>query len=302
MENLKTEIYWSLHDYCKSECEYCPIQLRGGPLHRETSEYIRIITNLIDSYKSVNRTINWHLDGGEPLDMDGIVTILKLCKTNGNFVELNTNGGRLWMDWWAIEPYVDSIRLTFHYWQNPALIKYIIDTFASKGKRMWVASPIRPSHFDEDLERVFQLEKSLGTSFTTEKTILYKDANMSAGMFPYTAEQLATIDKLNAPPAPIVVPTLVEKQEYFKNTTWDDRYRDTYNSNTSYTGQLCNAGVEQLYISHTGWATGSHCGNQSLGNIWDDGWHPNTLPQKCTMISCIHTTDQKITKFPLIVE
>jgi hypothetical protein len=234
--------------------------------------------------------------------MDGIVTILKLCKTNGNFVELNTNGGRLWMDWWAIEPYVDSIRLTFHYWQNPALVKYIIDTFASKGKRMWVASPIRPSHFDEDLERVFQLEKSLGTSFTTEKTILYKDANMSAGMFPYTTEQLATIDKLNAPPAPISVPTLVEKQEYFKSTTWDDRYQDTYNSNTSYTGQLCNAGVEQLYISHKGWATGSHCGNQSLGNIWDTGWVPNTLPQKCTMISCIHTTDKKITKFPLIVE
>lgn len=314
MENLKTEIFWSLSDYCKSECEYCPIQLRGGPLYRETVEYVQAITKLIDAYKKAERSIRWFLDGGEPLDMDDIVTILKLCRTNGEYLHLNTNGGKLWIDWWAIEPYVDGVTLTYHYWQNPALMKYIIDTFKEKGKFIEVRVPIRPGeHFRSDIDRAIDLENACDKFYVT-KQLLYNEADKIAGLFPYEIEELNKISYWNEPfekriPKPAAdlnnpdtwSPEAREKSE-FKIETWDDRYRARHNASPSFTGQMCNAGVERLHITHGGWVSGSNCGNQSLGNIWHPGWELQVAPQKCGMISCVVEYDRGITKFPLIVE
>ena len=67
----------------------------------------------------------------------GPLTVTQGSSTNVSAVPAITpitNGGTLWMDWWAIEPYVDQVVLTFHYWQNPALMKYIIDVFKEKGE------------------------------------------------------------------------------------------------------------------------------------------------------------------------
>jgi|LauGreDrversion4_2_1035121.scaffolds.fasta_scaffold12604_7 MoaA/NifB/PqqE/SkfB family radical SAM enzyme len=307
MNNLKTIISWNLNDYCKSECSYCPISLRGGELPSETSEYLRIANLLIESYlKKQGRQIEWIFSGGEPLDMNDIAMFLKLCRANSSSVTLHTNGGRLWLDWWAIEPYVDNLHLTFHYWQNPALIKYISDTFHSKGKKINITSPIRYDSVQQDLDRVIELEETLG--FLITKTILYKEADPSAGMFNYKNEDLKKIDFFNKSKdqrermlqekTPKKVKILEEKI-YFEETTWDQRYEDTYSNGPVYTGQLCNAGVEYLNIGHKGWVSGSNCNNQPLGNIWHPGWMPPQGPQVCTMISCVNESDQRITKFPL---
>jgi organic radical activating enzyme len=307
MNNLKTIISWTLNDYCKSECSYCPISLRGGDLPSETTDYLRIANLLIESYsKKQQRQIEWIFNGGEPLDMNDIAMFLKLCRTNSRSVTLHTNGGRLWLDWWAIEPYVDHLHLTFHYWQNPALIKYISDTFHSKGKKINISSPIRHDNVQQDLDRVIELEETLG--FLITKTILYKEADPSAGMFNYKHEDLKKIDFFNKSKdqrermlqekIPKKVKILEEKI-YFEETTWDERYEDTYNNNPVYTGQLCNAGVEYLNIVAKGWVSGSNCNNQPLGNIWHNGWMPPQGPQTCTMKACVNESDQRITKFPL---
>lgn len=310
MENFKTDIFWSLHDYCKSECEYCPIQYRGGPLHRETSEYIRVINVLISAYKDAGRSIQWHIDGGEPLDMDGIVTILKLCRTNGEYLFLNTNGGKLWMDWWAIEPYVDALKLTYHYWQNPALMKYIIDTFRKKDKHIEVTVPIRPGeHFNSDITRATNLETAC--NFYVSKSLLYKEADSTAGLFSYSHEELNNIYFWNLPindrkgmlPDDLydvnTVSPLVREKIEFDNSSWDERYQKRHQASPKFTGQPCNAGVERLHIGHLGWASGSCCGNQSMGNIWQPDWYPIVAPQKCGMLSCVIEFDREITKFPL---
>lgn len=337
MDNLKTTISWTLNDYCKSECSYCPISLRGGDKPPETSDYLRVANLLIDSYLiKQNRQINWVFNGGEPLDMDDIAMLLKLCRTNGNSMTLHTNGGKLWMDWWAIEPYVDTLHLTFHYWQSPSLIKYIVDTFQTKGKRINVTSPIRHDNVQQDIDRVMELEETLGIIIT--KTILYREADSSAGMLNYNHGDLGKIDFFNKskserkrileekarraeelerikremeerkkqqqieppppPPPPIETSKLVKEKVYYEETTWNERYVDIYSKGPVYTGQMCNAGVEYLNIGAKGWVSGSNCNNQPLGNIWHDGWMPPQGPQKCTMISCINDSDQRITKFP----
>ena len=314
MNNLITDITWDLNDYCKSECSYCPVKFRGGLEPPETKDYIRIANLLIDSYSKMDRKINWTFNGGEPLDMNDIVTLLKLCRENGNSMTLHTNGGRLWMDWWAIEPYVDRVYLTYHYWQNPALMKYIINTFQEKRKELFLMVPIRPDQFDEDMDRAEAIEKI--TNQWVNKFKLYNNADYSAGMFAYQPVQLAIMqgviprDRRTQPvekPVPVEVVKTVEEKidsssdvkelKYFQNTTWQQRYDDKINSNPSYSGKLCNVGIEHLHIGHQGWVRGSDCNNQPLGNIWHDGWMPPTGPQVCGMQVCESKSDQKITKF-----
>jgi MoaA/NifB/PqqE/SkfB family radical SAM enzyme len=286
MNNLKTKIYWSLNNYCKSECSYCPTSLRGGEEPRDIEEYKRIAQLLITSYANLGRKIDWVINGGEPLDNDYFPSLLKLCKEDNGHLTLHTNGGKLWMDWWAIEPYVDHLYLSYHYWQQPALINYIIDTFQKTNKSIEIIIPMRPDHFDEDLNRAFELEQTKG--IIVSKAVLNINADPMAGSFNYNPKQMAIMQGRD--------PEQVTEHQVI-HTSWDDRYKDIYNSNPTYTGMMCNAGIEQLVISHMGWVSGSDCNNIPLGNIWEPNWKPSLQPQKCGMMSCISPNDQQITKF-----
>lgn len=318
-KKLITNIHWDLHDYCKSECSYCPTRLRGGEEPHETKDYVRIANLLIENYKSMGRDISWVFNGGEPIDMDDIVVLLKLCRTSGIWMTLNTNGGKLWMDWWAMEPYIDNLILSYHYWQNPQLINYIVDTFVKKQKQLTVNVPIRAEAFDEDMARAEEVEKT--HKIKVSRTALYNYADKNGGFLtPYTRDQMYLMSGITPPkpsppkppeppkvekpivvvkppPPPPPVPTLVKEEVKRQTTTWQERHLEVQNKSPSFTGQLCNIGIERLHITHQGWVTGSHCNNQPLGNIWQDGWLPPSSPQVCGMISCTDLQDQQITKF-----
>jgi hypothetical protein len=259
--------------------------LRGGGLPQETVDYVRVAKIIIDHYTELGRSIDWIFDGGEPLDMDGTVRILKLCKESGGTVDLRTNGGQLWMDWWAVEPLVDQLRLSYHYWQNPALIKYIIETFRSKLKPIDVIVPIRPDYFDEDLGRARAIEQEY--KLVVSKSVLYNNARGDDAMFPYTETQLDIIQGRVA----------IEQKIQFETTTWQQRHDEKYSTNPVYTGMYCNVGIERLKINHNGWVAGGDCNNQPLGNIWSEWWAPPREPQICSMQACVSQADQQITKF-----
>lgn len=306
MNNLKTKIVWNINDYCSYQCSYCPVHFWGGGEPPETKEYIQIANLIIDSYRAMGRSISWEIGGGEPLDMNDIVTLLKLCRENGEFMELHTNGGKLWMDWWAIEPYVDKLHLTYHYWQNVSLINYIIETYQKKNKEIILNVPMRPAQFEEDLARAEDIESRY--NIFVIKQALYNNADKSAGMISgYTEEQLDIMSgkvfrtNFGNDLVPLADEDLSEEQQYFNNTTWEQRYQDRMNSHPRFGGQMCNAGIEFLNISAQGWVSGSLCNNEPLGNIWHKGWKPPCVPQKCGMIVCEFPSDQLITKFPLTV-
>jgi MoaA/NifB/PqqE/SkfB family radical SAM enzyme len=297
MDNFETAVTWVLNDFCRAQCTYCPNSSRGGGQPPDIKEYLRIAELIIDSYvKKQGRKLQWIFNGGEPLDMDEIVMFLKFCRSHSQSITLHTNGGKLWVDWWALEPYVDNLNLTFHHWQNSSLARYIIQLYRSKNKPISVTAPVRYSHVKEDLEKIEALEKD--TEFKILKTLLYVHGDPTAGLMPYSLDDLEKIDISNG----IVKEkkeqsASVEQKIYFENTTWDERYQDKIKSNPSYSGKLCNAGIEQLHIGPQGWVSGSSCGNSSLGNIWKEGWMPLVAPQICTMQACVHPEDQKITKF-----
>lgn len=296
-----TNIFWNLHDHCLAECSYCPTHLRGGQLQYNITDYIDITLKLISHYESLGRKIHWTFNGGEPLDLIDFPMMLKVCDENDGKIVLHTNGGRLWVDWWAMEPRVDVLHLSYHYWQNPSLIKYIIQLFQKKEKEIYVIVPIRPDHFDDDLQRALDIENEFG--IIVGKSILYNNAAHNSGMFPYTDDQLMIIKG----------ETLVNENRYFKNSTFKERSEKTLVENPSYTGMRCNTGIDNLYISHLGWASGSNCNNTPLGNLWinnresasDAEQQQNNLnslklpttPSICKMIACVSPSDQKIIKF-----
>jgi MoaA/NifB/PqqE/SkfB family radical SAM enzyme len=248
-------------------------------------KYLYFAQTAIDHYKSLGRDINWAFNGGEPLEMFDFPMLLKLCKDNGGTIDLTTNGGKLWMDWWAIEPHIDTLHLSYHYWQNPKLINFIIEIFQKKNKSIDVMVPIRPDFFDEDLDRALEIESKY--KFIVSKTVLYTMADPIAGMFPYTAQQLRIIRGEE----------LVQEQQHYIDTTFQDRYEERIENNPVYTGMWCNAGIECLSISHQGWASGSHCNDKPLGNIWSNQFVLPTSPHVCGMQACISSSDQAITKF-----
>jgi len=299
-----TNIVWHLHNHCKSECSYCPSHIRGGlPDEHSIAEYNEVALELISHYKSLGRKIHWTFNGGEPLDLIDFPVLLRICNEHDGTIELHTNGGKLWVDWWAMEPRVDVLHLSYHYWQKYPLIKFIIQLFQKKGKEIKVIVPMRPDYFDEDLQRAIDVEKEFG--IIVSKSVLYNHASSVGGMFPYTKQQLRIMQGEE----------LVNEQQIFKSTTFQERNKKLFDSNPSYTGILCNMGIETLNISHLGWASGSDCNSNPLGNIWinikefvsDADKQQKNLnrlklpikPEKCNMISCVSPRDQKITKFNL---
>jgi len=305
---MRTEINWNLNNFCKSQCTYCPTRFWGGDTPHHISEYLELTQKIITHYTSLGRKIDWTFNGGEPLDMFDFPMLLKLCKENQGTITLNSNGGKMWLDWWAIEPHVDHLNLTYHYWQKPALIKFILDTFKNKDKHVNINVPIRPDHFDEDIQRALDIESE--HNITVGKAVLYNHADQAAGMFPYTPKQLAIMSGIEfIEPAVItevekkeeikkieLVPLVIEKK-HFETTTFKERVEEKMAANLGYANMLCNSGIEYLSISHDGWATGSNCNNRPLGNIWDANFTLPTNAHTCTMMHCISPRDQKITKF-----
>jgi len=285
MSNLKTNINWMLHDHCTSECTYCPIRFRGGELPRGILEYMEVTKKIIDHYNALGRKIDWTFGGGEPLDMFDFPMMLKLCKEQGGTIDLTTNGGRLWLDWWAIEPHIDTLHLSYHYWQNPNLIRFIIQAFQKAGKHIDIMVPMRPNYFDDDLARALAVESEF--NIVVSKCVLYKEAEQAIGMYPYTEEQLRIMRGEE----------LVQEYNHEQETTFGERHEERVNANPSYTGMLCNLGIEKLTISHTGWVRGSNCNSPLFGNIWNGTLGLPTGPERCVMMACVDGSDQQITKF-----
>ena len=285
MSNLRTYINWMLHDHCTSECTYCPTRFRGGEIPRGILEYMEVTQKIIDHYDSLGRKIDWTFSGGEPLDMFDFPMMLKLCKERGGNIDLTTNGGKLWLDWWAIEPHIDSLHLSYHYWQNPNLIRFIIQAFQKAGKHIDIMVPMRPNHFDSDLKRALDIETEF--NIVVSKNVLYKEAEQAIGMYDYTEQQLRIMRGEE----------LVQEYNHEQETTYGERFEERINANPSYTGQLCNLGIERLTISHTGWVRGSNCNSPLFGNIWNGTLGLPTSPSQCVMMACIDASDQQITKF-----
>jgi len=281
-ELKRTKIWWALHNYCSGGCSYCPTKYWGGEEPRSVEEYKKFVSYTITHFSNLGRLIDWTFDGGEPLEFHDFPEILKICKDNNGNIELITNGGKMWLDWWAIEPHVDKLHLTFHYWQNYNLIKFIIEAFQKNKKNIVVNVPIRPDYFDNDLYRLERIQNEF--NIIVNKQLLYKNGEQALGWIPYTDAQIIKL---------LGKSVLEEKKEMSKKT-FNEKIEILQIKNPSYTGQLCSAGIDTIYIQETGWASGSECGNRPLGNIWNSTFAYPVELHKCGMVYCVSDKDKNL--------
>jgi hypothetical protein len=290
--NSRTKVFWQLTNYCTAGCSYCPSKFWNGEKCKELTDYLSATETIINNYKSMGRDIDWVFTGGELLEVFDFPAVLKKCKEAGGNIEIETNGGKLWLDWWAIEPHIDSLHLTYHYWQNPNLIKFIIQAFQGKNKPFKVSIPLRPDYFDEDIARGKLLEDEFGIQINYHA--LFFEADPNIGRFNYSESQLAFLfgkewveaNLRPAPEKPIPV-TFAERIEY------------KINKSPVFTGKLCNVGIEYIRISPEGWISGSNCNNSHFGNLWDGSLQLPSGPAICKMQACVDFSDRLISKFDL---
>lgn len=274
-----------LNNYCKANCWYCPSSFWGGEEPRNIELYLNFAQRANEFFDKINRSIDWTFNGGEPLDMFDLPQLLKLCKRENNLIELTTNGGRLWLDWWAIEPHVDVLNLTYHYWQNPNLVKYIVELYLEKNKTINLTIPIRPNEFSEDYDKATELQSIYKIPII--KILLIENMDWMKGYYSYTPEQ---IELINGPGSSTQTKMLV-------NETLQEQHERLLKNSPSYTGKRCNVGIEKINISAQGFASGSNCTNSPMGNIWEEDFKFFTEPQVCKMMACMDPQDQKIMKF-----
>lgn len=283
---MRTDIHWELNNYCTGGCSYCPSRFWGGEIPASGSDFVRVAKEIIEHYSLMGRKLDWHFGGaGEPLEFFDLPEVMKLCKQSEGTIELFTNGGKMWLDWFAIEPNVDNLHLTYHYWQNPNLIKFIIQAFQKKSKPFEIMVPIRPDHFDADWNRVDSVEQEFGIS--VRKLPLYKEAAMDQGLFPYTEDQLIRLFGIE----------WVEARKQETPKTFQEIRQAIIEVSPSYTGRRCNVGIERLHIGHNGFTYTTDCGILGCGNVWDGTMRLPTEPTVCNRSVCASGADQAITKF-----
>jgi organic radical activating enzyme len=283
---MRTKIHWELNNYCTGGCSYCPSKFWGGEKPESITQFVSIATKIIDHYLSIGRNIDWTFTGGEPLEFFDLPEVMKLCKDNGGTIEIFTNGGKMWLDWWAVEPHVDMLHLTYHYWQNPNLIKFILQAFKKAGKPVNLMVPIRHDFFNEDMDRASEIEQV--SEFTVNRTPLHKFASQEAGFVDYTESQFERLFGID---------WVEENLRNKKPQSYEEHVIHIIETSPSYTGKRCNVGIEKLNITAGGWVSGSNCNNTHLGNIWDGSFILPLEPQICKMQACGDGNDQQITKF-----
>lgn len=283
---MRTKISWEISNYCTAGCSYCPSHFWSGEKPREVADFLNATDTLINHYKKLGRDIDWTFSGGEPLEMFDFPAVLKACKQGGGNIEITTNGGKLWLDWWAIEPHVDNLHLSYHYWQNPNLIRFIIQAFRGKNKQFEINAPVRHDYFDEDIARILELEQV--NEVHVHKRPLYQQADPAIGLMNYTEQQLEVL---------LGVDWVDQNLRNKPPMNYAERREEVVSISPSFLGRKCNVGIERLRISHNGWVSGSNCNNTHLGNIWDGSLVLPTTPDLCKMQACTSTEDQLITKF-----
>lgn len=279
----QAEVHWHLTDKCNIGCEYCPSRYRGGTNKKTTEEYLTVIEKLQTSRYKHAKSIKWKIGGGEPLHFTNLNILLRKIKSMPSVVRLDTSGGETWFDLLETREYVDQYRLTHHDWQNISVVHFIADFCKENKKDLQVVVPLAPGKIFEKRELIEEL-KSNGIS--AHEQIIYNDAKPGSYWDMYSIIDINRIlrradDWTPPPPPPYVEPR------------YEDPRIPPIDNTPKYTKLGCYAGIDHLYISHKGYASGSECGGRDIGNVFDDNWQAPSEIFTCNMNYCRSSRDRQ---------
>lgn len=282
MKIPEAKVYWHLTDQCEIGCSFCPTKYHAGTNKKTTDQYLAVIEKLQDSRYKNAESIRWVIDGGEPLNFPGLNLLLRKIKEKPSYLKLNTSGLNSWFNLIETMEYVDHYKLTHHYWQNESVLNFIVDFCKDNNKKLNIVVPLNPGRIFEDRDKVQSL---VDQGLDAQERILYDDGRGGQFWTGYSSVDINRIlrrpDDYVDPPPPPPKPVYVD---------WS---RPPIDDSPSYTGLGCYAGVDDIYISHKGYAAGSDCGGRDIGNVFGENWTAPDGPFACSMNYCRSSNDRK---------
>jgi organic radical activating enzyme len=278
----EAKVYWHLTDQCEVACDFCPTKYHANTNKKTTEQYLEVVEKLQSSRYKHAESIQWVLDGGEPLNFPGLTLLLKKIKEKPSYVRLDTSGLNSWFNLIETKEFVDHYKLTHHYWQNESVLNFIIDFCQEYSKKLTVIVPLNPGRIHEDRDKVKFL---IDSGVDAREKILYTDVKGGAFWSGYSSVDINRI--LNRPDDYVEPPPPPPKQVYV------DLSKPPEDDSPSYTGLGCYSGVDHLYISHKGYASGSECGGRDIGNVFEPGWQAPDGPFACCVNFCRSGNDRK---------
>jgi hypothetical protein len=79
-----------------------------------------------------------------------------------------------------------------------------------------------------------------------------------------------------------------------KESVYQDPRIPPVDNTPSYNGMGCYSGIDYLYISHKGYASGSDCGGRDIGNVFDANWAVPGEMFTCNMNYCRSDKDRRL--------
>lgn len=287
----RSKVIWELSDYCTFNCVYCPTKFKSGEISNATESYINAVKLIQETRYNHVDSIDWRIKGGDPLVFPNIGQLLKQIKTRPSRIELQTSGGDNWFDIMGIADYVDYLKLTTHYWQNPSVFNFILDYFQEKQKALTVIVPLFPGKILESKEKVREL-LSLGID---AKEQILRDKNLLNYWEGYAQSDINLIEGRKADEDPVKYEINYDVKQtavVIPDSTYVDLSKAPTDGSPSYTGKLCYAGIDYLEINSKGFVTGSKCRGRTMGNIFEEGWTPADGPFACPMLFCRENEDR----------
>lgn len=282
----QAEVHWNLNDNCNAGCAYCPSKYSGNTTNRGIDEYQRVIRKLQDSRYQVAESIKWKLGGGEPLHFPGLDIILKDIKKHPSTVRLDTSGGSTWFDLMPIMHLLDHIKFTQHSWQNPSVLDFTIDLCQDNNVKLDVVIPLLPGKILQGRE---QIQELAARGISAHEQIL--TAQASGGNNFWSEYTTSDINLINGLPEDWTPPPPEPIDPNLPNPAWVDP-RVIANPEFVYTGAICWAGVDYIFIGAKGWASASACGGRDIGNVFHADWAAPSSSFACPMLQCMHESDR----------
>jgi len=278
------EVKWNLNAHCKFQCSYCDSQFKSGDLNKSADQYLSVIEKLQDTRYQHHKKIYWKIGGGEPLHFPHLSTILKKIKEKPSIVRLDTSGDDTWFSLYGVLNLIDSLKLTFHPWQNDDVFGFILEQSNEKNIAVEIEVPLAPGLIYESREKV-KFFKDQG--YNCREQIL---RDMGGSLHPSYSQ----VDKnriFGRPdswmPEPIVfVPNQPDPRHIDLRVVTEPEH--------VYTGLPCYAGVDWLYINPKGFVSYSQCGGRNEHyNVFDPLWQPPAQHFACTVNQCRNEQDRK---------
>jgi len=281
------EVSWSLNAYCKFQCAYCQPQHKSGELDKSVDQYLTVIEKLQDTRYKHHSKIYWKIGGGEPLHFPHLSTVLKKMKEKSSIVQLETSGDDTWFSFYGIVNLIDSVKLTYHSWQNTDVFGFILEQCQEKNVAVTIDVPLIPGSIMESREKI-KYFKELGYT-CSEQLLRNADGQM------YRGYNSIDVNKIfgrpdDWEPAPVAY---VARDPNKPDPNYVD-LRIVNNKDPVYTGLPCYAGVDWLYINPKGFATYSKCGGRNEHfNVFDPEWQAPSDSIPCRLNQCRNEHDRK---------